>query len=218
MAYLDNSTITVDAVLTKVGRNLLASGQAINPTRIVFTDTEVDYRLWNPSHPSGSAFYGEAIENMPTTEALVKADSFYKDVLVTLPQNSVRLPVVFTSTEGYTFKTLEHLRVTVETRNWAGADSHIVIFPDVTKLSAANVTMRQISGIGHVFTREADMPNARMADFSGGIIELVPQSDVVQRTTQVTFMSKNAGAYKQINFTIEARKLEEPTVPNPMGP
>ena len=81
MGYLDNSTITVDAVLTKVGRDLLASGQAINPARIVFTDTEVDYRQWNASHPSGSAYYGEAIENMPLTEALVRADIFYRDRL-----------------------------------------------------------------------------------------------------------------------------------------
>jgi len=217
MGYLDNSTITVDAVLTKVGRDLLASGRPINPSRIVFTDTEVDYRLWNPSHPSGSAYYGSAIEGMPLTEALVKADTFYRDRLVTLPQNTLRIPVLYTSTESYSFTSLEHLDVTVETRNWAGTDSHIVIFPDITILSAADVMLKNITGVAHAFIKEADMPNARMAEFDGGYIELVPQADVVQRTTQLIFMSKNTGAYKQINFTIQAGMLEMPQTTNPIG-
>ena len=37
------------------------------------SDTGVDYTLWNPDHPSGSAFYGEAIENLPMLEASVHA-------------------------------------------------------------------------------------------------------------------------------------------------
>ena len=217
MGYLDNSTITVDAVLTKVGRDLLASGRPINPSRIVFTDTEVDYRLWNPSHPSGSAYYGAAIEEMPLTEALVKADTFYRDRLVTLPQNTIRVPVLHTSTEGYSFTSLEHLDVTVETRNWAGHDEHIVIFPDITILSAADVMLKNVTGVGHAFIREAEMPNARMAEFGGGYIELVPQADVEQRTTQITIMSKNTGAYKQIDFTINAGMLEQPQTSNPIG-
>ena len=217
MGYLDNSTITVDAVLTKVGRDLLASGQAINPVRIVFTDTEIDYRLWNPSHPSGSAYYGEAIENMPLTEALVKAETFYRDRLMSLPQNVIRIPLVYTSTEGYTFQALEHLDVKVATRNWTGKDTHIAIFPDITVLSAAGVSLKNITGVAQAFIKDAQMPNARMAQFSGGLIELVPMADVVQRTSLVTLMSKETGAYKQVSFTIEAAKLETGVTATPQG-
>lgn len=72
MAYLDNSSITVDAVLTKKGRELLSKGEAaFKITKFALSDDEVDYSLWNPIHPSGSEYYGKVIENMPVMEALV---------------------------------------------------------------------------------------------------------------------------------------------------
>ena len=70
MAYLDNSTITVDAILTTKGRELLARGDGtFNITQFALSDDEIDYTLYNPSHPSGCAFYGAAIEKMPLLEA-----------------------------------------------------------------------------------------------------------------------------------------------------
>lgn len=72
MAYLDNSTVTVDAVLTKKGRELLSKGKgAFKITKFALSDDEVDYSLWNPLHPSGSSYYGNVIENMPVLEAMV---------------------------------------------------------------------------------------------------------------------------------------------------
>jgi len=62
MGYLDGSTITVDAVLTKYGRRLLSRGTALGINSFCLSDTGIDYNLWNTDHPSGSAFYGEAIE------------------------------------------------------------------------------------------------------------------------------------------------------------
>ena len=65
MGYLNNSTITVDAILTKKGREILASGRdQFNITQFALADDEVDYDLYNPAHPLGSAFYGAAIEKM----------------------------------------------------------------------------------------------------------------------------------------------------------
>ena len=79
MGYLDNSTIVVDAVLTKQGRKLLALGQGLNISYFTLTDTGVDYSLWNPDHPSGSAYYGEAIENLPNLEALPNSAYFMRN-------------------------------------------------------------------------------------------------------------------------------------------
>ena len=64
MGYLDNTSVTVDAVLTKKGREILSRGQQLNITSFTCSDEGVDYTLWNPDHPSGSAYYGEAIENL----------------------------------------------------------------------------------------------------------------------------------------------------------
>ena len=63
MGFLDNTTTTVDEILTKKGRELLARGQnEFNITKYV--DDEVDYNLWDTSHPNGTNFYGAVIENM----------------------------------------------------------------------------------------------------------------------------------------------------------
>ena len=72
MGYLDNTSITVDAILTKKGRELLAQGGigAFNITQFALADDEVDYDLWNPAHSLGSDFYGIVIENMPVLEAI----------------------------------------------------------------------------------------------------------------------------------------------------
>ena len=83
MGYLDNSTIVVDAVLTKQGRKLLALGQGLNISYFTLTDTGVDYSLWNPDHPSGSAYYGEAIEKLPQVEASVHSQYALRNKLIT---------------------------------------------------------------------------------------------------------------------------------------
>ena len=72
MGFLNNTVVTVDAVLTKKGRELLAKGQnQFNITKFALADDDVDYRLWDVTHPNGSDFYGAVIENMPLTEAFV---------------------------------------------------------------------------------------------------------------------------------------------------
>ena len=69
MGYLDNSIVTVDAILTKKGRELLARGQnAFNITKFALSDDEVDYGLWDVSHPNGTDYYGQVIENLPLLE------------------------------------------------------------------------------------------------------------------------------------------------------
>ena len=92
MGYLDNSTIVVDAVLTKEGRKRLAQGQGLNIQYFTLSDSGIDYRLWNPDHPSGSAFYGEAIENLPSLEAIPRGEFYMRNKLVTLPQDVTGLP------------------------------------------------------------------------------------------------------------------------------
>ena len=94
MGYLDNSSITVDAVLTKKGREILKNGGNLNITSFTMSDTGVDYTLWNPDHPSGSAFYGEAIENLPMLEASVHAEYNLRNRLISLNQNTVAVPAI----------------------------------------------------------------------------------------------------------------------------
>ena len=111
MGYLDNSSITVDAVLTKKGREILKDGGNLNITSFTLSDNQVDYRLWNPDHPSGSAFYGEAIENLPMLEASVHAEYNLRNRLVSLNQNTVAIPAIVLGgldTKGGSVLTFEH--------------------------------------------------------------------------------------------------------------
>lgn len=94
MAYLDNTTITVDAILTKKGREKLAAGQGLNITKFALGDDEVDYTLYEPAHPKGSAFYDAAIRAIPITEASPDETQVLKFKLVTLPKGTTKIPVV----------------------------------------------------------------------------------------------------------------------------
>ena len=70
MGFLNNQIITVDAILTRKGRELLAKNDgSFRITQFALSDDEIDYTLYNPTHPSGSAYYGQAIDGMPLLEA-----------------------------------------------------------------------------------------------------------------------------------------------------
>lgn len=107
MGYLSNSgTITVDAILTKKGRELLAKGQgAFNITQFALSDDEVDYDLWNPLHGLGTNYYGVVIENMPITEAVPDETQSMKYKLITLPVGTKSIPYLKTADDAisYTF-------------------------------------------------------------------------------------------------------------------
>ena len=95
MAYLNNEYVTVDAVLTTKGRELLARNDgSFRITQFSLSDDEIDYTLYNPNHPSGSAYYGEAIEAMPLLQAFVDNTQDMKYQLVTLPRGTAKLPVL----------------------------------------------------------------------------------------------------------------------------
>jgi hypothetical protein len=94
MAYLDNTEITVDAILTKKGRQKLASGQSLNITKFALGDDEIDYTLYEPAHPKGSAYYDSAIRAIPVTEASPDETQVLRYKLVTLQKGTTQIPTV----------------------------------------------------------------------------------------------------------------------------
>jgi hypothetical protein len=123
MGYLNNSTITVDAILTKKGRELLARGRdEFRITQFALADDEVDYDLYNTEHPLGTAFYGAAIENMPIVEALADETQSMKYKLVTLPKGTARIPVVRVAQTAVTLEANQSYTITPSTVNFAGGN------------------------------------------------------------------------------------------------
>ena len=103
MGYLDNSSITVDAILTKRGRELLAQSHRQNPTDVnvrfkitqfALGDDEIDYQLFNESHPNGTQYAAEAIENMPLIEALPNGANSMNSKLITLSRGTRYIPYI----------------------------------------------------------------------------------------------------------------------------
>ena len=121
MGYLNNTTVTVDAILTKKGRELLAKNDgSFRITQFSLADDEIDYTLYNSNHPSGSAFYGEAIENMPILEAFPDETQTMKYKLLTLPRGTAKLPVLEVGYTTITLKQGASLSITPQTLNYLG--------------------------------------------------------------------------------------------------
>jgi len=102
MAYLDNSEIIVDAILTKKGREKLAAGQSLNITQFALGDDEIDYQLYDAAHPKGSAYYDAAIKAIPILEASPDETQVLKYKLVTLPKGTTKIPQVSISMTAIT--------------------------------------------------------------------------------------------------------------------
>jgi hypothetical protein len=124
MSFLNNQFVTIDAVLTKKGRELLARNDgSFQITQFALSDDEVDYTLYNPTHPSGSAFYGEAIEKMPLLQAFVDETQAMKYKLVTLPRGTSKLPVLNIGYASVSLRQGASINITPQTLNYLGAVS-----------------------------------------------------------------------------------------------
>lgn len=118
MGYLNNQTITVDAILTKKGRELLSKGRELfQITKFALADDEVDYTLWNEAHPSGSNYYGYAIEQLPLLEPIPDETQMMRYKLVTLPRSTPRMPYVTVTPTSVTFQVGEVASITPNTIN-----------------------------------------------------------------------------------------------------
>jgi hypothetical protein len=147
MAILNNTTVTVDAILTKKGRELLARNDgSFQITQFALADDEIDYTLYNPTHPSGSAFYGEAIEAMPMMEAFPDEAQIMRYKLVTLPRGTSKLPVISLGYNTISLRQGASLTITPQTLNYLGASStfesagYTATIADIRLLSAFNGT------------------------------------------------------------------------------
>jgi len=147
MGYLNNQVVTVDAILTKKGRELLAQGgNAFNITQFSLSDDEVDYSLYNPSHPSGSAYYGEAIENMPVLEAFPNELQTMKYKLVTLPRSTAVMPTLTIGTSTIQLLTGESTTpaITPQTTTFEGTSPE----SEGYTVTMSNITLANITGGG----------------------------------------------------------------------
>ena len=148
MGYLNNQVVTVDAILTKKGRELLAQNDgSFRITQFALADDEIDYTLYNPNNPSGSAFYGQALDNLPLLEAFADDSQIMKYKLATLPRGTAVLPVLDLGSAAITLKQGASLSLTPQTLNYLGNTSAFET-SGYTATIADVRTMATFNGVG----------------------------------------------------------------------
>ena len=119
MGYLDNTSVIVDAILTKKGRELLSMQDgSFNITQFALADDEIDYTLYNESHPNGSAYYGEAIEALPLIEAIPNENNIMVSKLVSLIRGATKIPVLSVQSNNLEVSRGENFTINPNTLNF----------------------------------------------------------------------------------------------------
>ena len=215
MAILNNNTVTIDAVLTAKGRELLARNDgSFRITQFSLADDEVDYTLYNPSQPSGSAFYGQAIEAMPVMEAFPDDTQIMIYKLVTLPRGTAKLPVINVGYNSISLKQGATLTITPQTLNYLGATStfeangYAVTIADVRYLStfsATGVPGSTTTPTGVTSTVGSQLSQTIIGTsftLTGTTINTLFGSGINQITTTLTVLGRDSGARITIPVTI----------------
>ena len=229
MGYLDGSSITVDAVLTKKGRELLSRGVSLDIASFTLSDTGVDYTLWNPDHPSGSAFYGEAIENLPMLEASVHAEYSLRNRLITLNQDTIAIPALELSAPALSngllkFEDADYPGGKVVTVTLKGFSSNspgnlYFVLQDPTLFNTDARRRTSLSGVTRQFLREQDIPNAhefevtqrnKNGDYQFSITPVV--QDSTGRETNIYVVATAVGAYGEARLQNNVTKLQRQTI------
>ena len=215
MAILNPTTITVDAILTTKGRELLARNDgSFQMTQFSLADDQIDYTLYNPLHPSGSAFYGEAIENTPVLEAFPNESQIMRYKLVTLPRGTSKLPVINLGYNTIILRQGASLTITPQTLNYLGAtstfeangytatiaDSRLVSSFSGTGITTATPpaglntttgTVLSVTQIGTSFT------------ITGTTINTLFGSNLTSLVTTITVIGRDSGARVTIPLNIQ---------------
>ena len=215
MAILNNNTVTIDAVLTAKGRELLARNDgSFRITQFSLADDEVDYTLYNPQHPSGSAFYGQAIEAMPLMEAFPDDTQIMIYKLVTLPRGTAKLPVINIGYNSIQLKQGSTLTITPQTLNYLGATStyeangYAVTISDVRFLStfsSTGVPGSEVTPTGVTQTLGSSVSQTLIGTsftLTGTTINTLFGSNLNQITTTITVLGRDSGARITIPLTV----------------
>lgn len=192
MGYLDNTSVTVDAILTKRGREVLATGRTnFEITKFALGDDEIDYTLWNPSHTQGTSYYGEMIENMPVMEAITDENYALKYRLLTLPKTTINLPTITVSPGSISipqkslFPPGSSGRVTITIAGGITETYTVTLLDD----TLGNISARTVAGVtGNSFVFEP-------------VQQLTPNQD---QSTTIIVVGNTSGARVDINVTVTA--------------
>tara|TARA_B110001454_G_C12636127_1_gene399159 strand:- start:166 stop:744 length:579 start_codon:yes stop_codon:yes gene_type:complete len=180
MGFLDNSSITVDAILTQKGRQRLAKGQPLDITKFALSDEEIDYTLYDTAHPSGTDSFGIVIENMNLLEAFPNRTGF-RSYLIDDNMSGATLTI-----DSYTYGPMLHSRdVTIK----PGTDT----IDEMYEFSIDNINIVRFNVAG--FTDKEK--------YVGSTATLITQKINAARTAIVTVRGVDSGLSKTVSITVK---------------
>lgn len=207
MAYLDNNVLTVNAVLTKKGREILAKTGGLNITAFALADDEIDYTQFNPTHPLGSAYYDIAIRNTPIMEPITDESQLMKYKLVTLNDGVTAVPTisvaqsVITVDRNYTGEILispstnPSYNVTLGyTAILANKDVGTLIVTETNSLNSTSATVPSFAG---------DLSSQTSQSVVGNKFRFIPNAGLAKTTTtNITIIGNESGGNTSITVTV----------------
>ena len=205
MGYLNNQVVTVDAILTKKGRELLAQNDgSFRITQFALADDEIDYTLYNPNNPSGSAYYGEAIDNMPLLEAFADDSQIMKYKIATLPRGTAVLPVLDLGFAAITLKQGASLAITPQTLNFLGNATAFETSGYSATISDVR-TMATFNGVGIQSTAATEQNATSTTTLGTNVSSTVIGSQINLRATTVNTLF---GSNSQLKTTLTVVGLD----------
>ena len=216
MGYLDNSSVTLDAILTLKGRELLAKGgNAFQITQFALGDDEIDYSLWNPDHPLGTAYYGTIIENMPITEAIPDETQALKYKLISLPKQTTNIPVV---TVGNTSISLlapgDSTVISPNTSNFQGGNANLgytAILSDSTVCDIQVTRALQNSVLPTTPRFIGDNDDAQSVAVAGFEFKIIARTQLIEdKLATITIIGNETGG--SVTLTVTVKKATTATL------
>ncbi|MBC8428543.1 hypothetical protein H8D04_01530 [bacterium] len=223
MGFLNNTTITIDAVLTKRGRELLARGRnEFSVTKFAIADDEIDYRLWDTTHPNGTNYYGAVIENMPLLEPVSDETQALKYKLVTLPKETSRLPILDVAVSSVNFSqgggNGEILQPgTLNSTDAEQGYTFIIHDTSVARLEIGQAAPSPSAPLVPVTLSDEELTQSQ--NVSGLTARVLPQifTTPSQKSTQITIVGNQTGATTTVTVTVNKTSLGSPAGGGPQG-
>lgn len=207
MAYLDNKTITVQAILTTKGRQLLAKNGSLNITSFALADDEINYNLYQPNHPLGSAYYDLAIKNTPILEPFSDETQALKHKLVTLPIGATSVPIVSVSQTSITVDKNYSAQIIISPSTNPTYDTTLGYTAILINKNAGSITVTQTNSLN---TTSATIPSfygSAITEASqvviGNQFQFIPNSSLVKTlSTQLIIIGNESGGSVTIPITV----------------
>lgn len=217
MGYLNNSIVTVDAILTRKGRELLARNDgSFRITQFALADDEIDYTMWDPTNPLGSAYYGQAIDNMPLLEAFPDETQAMKYLLTTLPRGTSKLPIIDVGYQVISLYQGASIAITPQTLNYLGgtqtfeSSGYVATIGDVRLMSNFNgvgINTAQATALNATTTLGAAVSKTVVGttiNLTATTVNVLFPTGIDQLTTSLIVVGRDSGA--RISIPVQLNK------------